>query len=96
MAECRAWTKAPVQRTFAVQVVAQTLLRLLSRRLDADAGVGRWWSPPDWNRRKAHPSVLDVRRVVWGSRAEFSHFLGWLDGRQESPWETRMSSNGAP
>jgi hypothetical protein len=96
MEECRAWTKMPVQRTFAVQVVAQTLLRLLSRRLDADPGIGRWWSPPDWNRGKAHPSVLDVRRAVWRSRAEFARFLGWLDGQQESPWEARIPSNVAP
>ena len=45
MEECRAWTKAPVERTFAVQVVALTLLRLLSRRLDADPEAGRWWRP---------------------------------------------------
>jgi DDE superfamily endonuclease len=96
MEECRAWTKAPVERTFAVQVVAQTLLRLLSRRLDADPGVGRWWSPPDWNRGKAHPSVLDVRRAVWRCRAGFARFLGWLDGQEESPWEARIQSNRDP
>jgi hypothetical protein len=84
MEECRAWTKAPVERTFAVQMVALTLLRLLSRRLDADPEVGRWWSAPDWNRKKGRPSVLDVRRAVWARRAEFSHFLRELDGRRKS------------
>jgi hypothetical protein len=83
MEECRAWTKAPVERTFAVQVVAQTLLRLLGRRLDADPAVGRWWSPPGWNRHKAHPSLLDVRRVVWADRAGFTNFLRRLDGVRE-------------
>jgi hypothetical protein len=83
MEECRAWTKAPVERTFAVQVVAQTVLRLLGRRLDADPGAGRWWSPPAWNRHKAHPSLLDVRRVVWADRAGFTDFLRRLDGVRE-------------
>lgn len=87
MEECRAWTKAPVERTFVVQMVAQTLLRLLSRRLDADPEVGRWWRAPDWNRRKSHPSVLDVRRAVWAERTEFSHFLRELEGRRKSTLE---------
>lgn len=87
MEECRAWTKAPVERTFVVQMVALTLLRLLSRRLDVAPEVGRWWRAPDWNRRKSHPSVLDVRRAVWAKRAEFSQFLRGLDGRRKSPHE---------
>lgn len=87
MEECRAWTKAPVERTFVVQMVALTLLRLLSRRLDADPEVGRWWNAPDWNRKKSRPSVLDVRRAVWARRAEFSHFLQELDGRRQSTHE---------
>lgn len=87
MEECRAWTKAPVERTFVVQMVALTLLRLLSRRLDATPEVGRWWRAPDWNRKKSHPSVRDVRRAVWAKRAEFSHFLRELDGSRELPRE---------
>lgn len=87
MEECRAWTKAPVERTLAVQMVALTLLRLLSRRLDADSEVGRWWRAPDWNRKKSHPSVLDVRRAVWAGRAEFSHFLRALDDTRKSTRE---------
>jgi len=84
MQECRAWTKAPVERTFVIQTVALTLLRLLSRRLDADPEVPRWWSAPEWNRKKSHPSVLDVRRAVWAKRTEFSHFLRALDGPRKS------------
>jgi len=84
MEECRAWAKAPVERTFAVQVVTQTLLRLLGWRLDGACGAGGWWSAPAGNRHKSHPSLLDVRRVVWASRAEFSHFLRGLDGGRES------------
>ena len=92
MEECRAWTKAPVERTFAVQVVALTLLRLWSRRLDADPEVGRWWSAPDWNRKKSRPSVLDARRAAWAGRTQFSHFLRGLDGRREAPPETEKPS----
>ncbi|MBN9523331.1 hypothetical protein J0H58_33265, partial [bacterium] len=79
-----AWAKAPVERTFAVQVVTQTLLRLLGWRLDGACGAGGWWSAPAGNRHKSHPSLLDVRRVVWASRAEFSYFLRGLDGGRES------------
>lgn len=85
MEECRAWTRAPVERTFAVQVVAQTLLRLLSWRLDAACGADGWWSAPDWNRTKAHPSLLDVRRVVWAARAEFADFLRRLEESPKCP-----------
>jgi len=92
MEECRAWTKAPVERTFVVQTVALTLLRLLSKRLDADPEVGRWWSAPDWNREKSRPSVLDVRRAMWAERAGFSHLLRELDGRRESPRESDYPS----
>ena len=84
MEECRAWTKAPIERTFAVQVVAQTLLRLLAWRLDGTAGEGSWWSAPEWNRHKSHASVLDVRWVVWSSRREFTEFLRELDEPRES------------
>ena len=79
MEECRAWTKEPILRTFAVQMVAQTLLRLLGFELDAEYGPKRWWSPPDWNKSKGHPSVLDGRRLLWRYRQEFSHFLVELE-----------------
>ena len=75
MEECRAWTKEPILRTFAVQMVAQTLLRLLQFELDAEEGAKTWWSPPDWNRHKKHPSILDLRRLLWKYRQDFSHFL---------------------
>jgi hypothetical protein len=44
MEECRAWTKEPVLRTFQVQMVALTRLRLF--RLDQTWG-GSWWSKPE-------------------------------------------------
>ena len=67
--------KEPILRTFAVQMVAQTLLRLLQFELDAEEGAKTWWSPPDWNRRKQHPSILDLRRLLWKHRKDISHFL---------------------
>jgi hypothetical protein len=71
--ECRAWTAAPIQRTFQAQMVAMTLMRLLHFRMDEHAI--RWWAPPAWNGKKRHPSILDVRRWLWRFRQEFSHFL---------------------
>lgn len=76
MEECRAWTKEPIVRTFTVQMVAQTMLRLLQFELDADDGPKMpWWSPPEWNPNKKHPSILDLRRLLWKFRGDFSHFL---------------------
>jgi hypothetical protein len=85
MEECRAWTKEPILRTFAVQMVAQTLLRLLGFELDADYGPKSWWAPPDWNKHKSHPSVLDGRRLLWRYRQEFSQFLVELEELREIP-----------
>jgi hypothetical protein len=75
MEECRAWTKEPILRTFRVQMVAQTLLRLLQFQLDSDCGPATWWTPPAWNPRKKHPSILDLRRLLWQHRQDFSQFL---------------------
>jgi hypothetical protein len=79
MEECRAWTKEPILRTFRVQMVAQTLLRLLQFQLDADWGQKGWWHPPEWNPHKKHPSILDLRRLLWRYREDFSHFLAKLE-----------------
>lgn len=75
MEECRAWTKEPILRTFSVQMVAQTLLRLLQFRLDEEEGEGTWWKAPEWRPHKKHPSLLDLRRLLWRCRKEFSQFL---------------------
>jgi len=63
MEECRAWTKEPVLRTFQVQMVAQTLLRLMQFRLVRRCGDA-WCPPPPWNPGKRHVSILDLRRSV--------------------------------
>lgn len=79
MEECRAWTKAPILRTLQVQLVALTLLRLLPARLDQAWGPGTWWLKPEWNPHKRYASILDLRRLFWRYRTEFSQFLVTLE-----------------
>jgi len=78
MEQVRAWTRSPVLRTFCVQIVALTLLRLLGRQLQRRRGVN-WCPPPPWNPRKRRVSILDLRRLLWRHREEFSHFLQELE-----------------
>jgi len=85
MEECRAWTKEPILRTFQVQLVAMTLLRLLQGRIDAAWGSGSWWAAPEWNRHKSHPSVLDLRRLFWKYRSEVSQCLRQLEEIEKLP-----------
>jgi hypothetical protein len=84
MEECRAWTKEPILRTFQVQIVAQTLLRLMQFRLDA-ACSDAWRPAPPWNPRKRHASILDLRRLFWKHRQRFSQVLAGLDDLQKPP-----------
>ena len=81
MEEVRAWTKNPVLRTFQVQVVALTLLRLLGQRL-AHRGIS-WLTAPPWNPHKRGVSILDLRRLLWRHRREFSQFVRDLDEVQK-------------
>lgn len=74
MQECKAWTKEPVLRTFQVQMVAITVLRLLQFRLERQVGED-WWDKPEWNQRKQHASLLDLRRLLWSHRAELAKVL---------------------
>ena len=76
--ECRAWTKAPIERTTQAQWVTMTLLRLLQFRLDEE-GRADWWSPPPWNKKKDRPSVLDVERLLRRHGPEIRGLLSdWL------------------
>jgi len=84
MEECRAWTKEPVLRTFQVQMVAQTLLRLMQFRLEAICG-NAWYAPPPWNPGKRHVSILDLRRLFWKHRQRFSQVLAALDDLRKPP-----------
>ena len=85
MEECRAWTKEPVLRTFQVQMVAMTLLRLMQIRLDGTWGEGSYWLKPPWNPRKQHPSILDLRRLFWRHRARFCKLLLELEEIEKVP-----------
>ena len=84
MEECRAWTKEPILRTFQVQMVAQTLLRLLQFRLDATCSDA-WRPAPEWNLRKRHASILDLRRLFWKHRARFTQVLAALANLKKPP-----------
>jgi hypothetical protein len=85
MEECRAWTKEPILRTFQIQLVALTLLRLLQARLNHTWGHGNWWLTPEWNPRKRHASILDLRRLCWRYRPEFAQFLLALEKLKNIP-----------
>jgi hypothetical protein len=91
MEECRAWTKEPILRTFQVQLIALTLWRLLQARLDQAWGAGRWWRKPEWNQRKHHASILELRRRFWRYRAEFSPFLVNLEALEKFPQSLPLS-----
>ena len=79
MEECRAWTKAPILRTFQVQMVALTTLRVLQWRLEQHWPAERWWQQSPWTPHKSRASILDLRRLFWRHRPAFSHFLGELE-----------------
>jgi hypothetical protein len=85
MEECRAWTKEPVQRTFQVQMVALTLLRLLQFRLDQTWGAGSWWHKPEWHPQKRQASIRDLCRLFWRHRAVFSQLLVSLEDLEKTP-----------
>jgi DDE superfamily endonuclease len=93
MEECRAWTKEPVLRTFQVPWVALTLLRLLQYRLDHAWSRGSWWLHPEWNPRKRHGSILDLRRLFWRHRPVFSQFLVTLEELEQIPQAPASGEN---
>jgi hypothetical protein len=93
MEECRAWTKEPILRTFQVQLVALTLLRLLQAHVDHTWGADRWWGTPAWNDRKCHASILDLRRLCWRYRTEFSQFLVTLEELENIPHPPGLRRN---
>ena len=38
-----------------------------------------------WNRAKQHPSILDVRRLFWRYREQFSKLMVWLEELAKPP-----------
>jgi hypothetical protein len=93
MEECRAWTKEPILRTFQVQLIALTLLRVLQARLDQMWGPGSWWLKPEWNPHKRHASILDLRRLFWRYRPAFSQFLVALEELEKNPQPLTLRQN---
>jgi hypothetical protein len=85
MKECRAWTKEPLFRTFQVQSVALTLLRLLQDRLNQVGGPEIWGLKPEWDPHRRHGSILDLRRLLWRYRIEFSQLLVDLEPLEKLP-----------
>jgi hypothetical protein len=85
MEACRAWTKEPVRRTFQVQWLALTLLRLLPFRLDQTWGTASWWSKPAWYAQKRHASIRDLCRLFWRHRAVFSQRFIDLEEMNNTP-----------
>ena len=79
--ECRAWTKAPIERTSQAQWVTMSLMRLAQFRLES-AGEVDWWFRPPWNKQKDRPSVLE-ERLMRRHSGEIQRFLSeWL-GHEE-------------
>lgn len=85
MEECRAWTKEPIPHTFQVHLVALTLLRLLHARVDQAWGRGSGWLKPEWTPRTHHASILDLRRLFWRYRPQFSPDLVDLEELETIP-----------
>jgi hypothetical protein len=85
MAEGRAWTKEPALRTFQVQMLALTLLRLLPCRLGQAWGARRWRWKPAWHAQKHHASIRDPCRFFWRHRAVFSQLLVNLEDMRKAP-----------
>jgi hypothetical protein len=82
--ECRAWTRAPSERTTQALLLVMSLLRLLQFALEGNSETD-WWFRPPWNERKSRPSVLDVERLLRGHREEMQRLLSeWLGSRGES------------
>jgi hypothetical protein len=94
MEECRAWTKEPVLRTFQVQMVALTRLRLLQFRLDQTRGVGNGWSKPAWYARERHASIRDLCRLFWRHRTVFSQRLVALEETDKPCHGLALQGNG--
>jgi hypothetical protein len=84
MEECRARTKEPVLRTFQIQMIVLTLLRLMQFRLTHSLGQA-WCPAPPWNPKKRHVSILDLRRLFWEHRARFSQVMSALDNFKKPP-----------
>jgi hypothetical protein len=91
--ECRAWTKAPVRRTFQGPMVALTRLRLLQFRLDQTCGRGRWWSTPAWDAQKRQGSIRDLCRLCWRQRSVCSQLVVALEEQKKPSQAPALQGN---
>jgi hypothetical protein len=82
-----------VLRTFQVQMVALSLLRLLQFRLDQAWGAGSWSRKPEWNAEKRHVSIHDLCRLFWRHRAVFSSRLVTLEKTEKTPQSLALAVN---
>lgn len=82
---CRAGTTEPIPRPLQVQRVTLTLLRRLHARLEQAWGPDPWWGKPAWHPHQRHASILDLRRLCWRYRPEFSPFLVHLEALETFP-----------
>ena len=85
MEACRAWTKEPMRRTLQVQPVTLTRRRLLPARLEQAWGPDTRWCKPEGHPPTRQASSLDLRRLCWRYRTEFSPCLVHLAEREEFP-----------
>jgi hypothetical protein len=90
MEQCRAWTKEPVLRTFQVQLLALTRLRLLQFRLDQTWGAESWWAKPEWYAQQRHASIRDLCRLFWRHRTVCSQLLVSLEDMENTPQAPRQ------
>jgi hypothetical protein len=91
MEEVRAWTKAPVLRTFMVQQLSMTLMRLLQWQWEERRGED-WCPAPPWNKHKTRVSILDLRRLLWRQRKAFSQFLQAMDEVEKTSVPSQKSA----
>jgi hypothetical protein len=92
---CRAWTTAPVLRTFQVPLVALPRRRLRPCRLEQTWGAERWWSNPAWSGQKRHASSRDLCRLFWRHRAVGSQRLIDVEDLHKTPRARASQGNSA-
>jgi hypothetical protein len=73
--------------------MVMALRRLMQIRWDATWGEGSYGLKPEWNRRKQHPWILDLRRLFWRHRARFCKLWLELEELRTAPTTTRLAAH---
>ena len=84
MQEVRAWTKAPVLRTFMVQQLCLTLLRLLQWEWDQRRGEG-WCPAPPWNRHKTRIHLGPAAAALADETHSPTSYGRWMKCKKSIP-----------